>query len=187
MPRCHRLPPRLRELAQLLILVAVVLTGRASLADQYTVPSGSMEPTVRVGDRVLVNKLAYGLRVPLTDVYLTRFAVPARGDVVVLLSPENGIVLLKRVVAVPGDRVQVAGGMVAINGVPEPTHPLALENGGGPAFGPITVPPDQFLVLGDNRGNSHDGRSFGFVRRGAILGRAVGVFLRDGSPTWVGL
>ena len=162
MPRRRRLPPLVREAAQLLLLVAVVLTGRASLADQYVVPTGSMAPTVQVGDRVLVSKLAYGLRVPLTERYVARFAPPARGDVVVLVSPENGMVLLKRVAAVPGDRVDFDGGEV-------------------------TVPPDQFLVLGDNRGNSHDGRAFGLVAGCAILGRAEGVFWRDGTPTWVGL
>jgi signal peptidase I len=202
MPRPRRLSPRLRAIVQLLVLVAAVLTGRASLADQYQVPTGSMEPTVAIGDRVLVNKLAYGLRLPLSQIYLARFARPARGDVVVLASPESGEVLLKRVVAGPGDRVAVAGGALTLDGVPVATrreagqpveelgrgpHPLGLEHGGGPAFGPVTVPPDCFLVLGDNRGNSHDGRAFGFVARRAILGRVVGVFWRGGSPTWVGL
>jgi signal peptidase I len=78
-PRLRRLPPLLREIVKLLLLVGVVLTGRATLADQYHVPSGSMEPTVQVGDRVLVSKLAYGLRVPLTERYLVRCAPPADG------------------------------------------------------------------------------------------------------------
>jgi len=140
----------------------VALTGRATLADQYHVPSGSMEPTVQVGDRVLVSKIAYGLRVPLTERYLARFAPPACGDVVVLVSPESGEVLLKRVAAVAGDRVELGG------------HE-------------VIVPPDQFLVLGDNRANSHDGRAFGLVAGRAILGRVKGVFWRHGAPAWRGL
>jgi signal peptidase I len=158
----RRLPVVVRETVQLLLIVAVALTGRATLADQYTVPSGSMEPTVRVGDRVLVSKIAYGLRVPLTERYLARFAPPRRGDVVVLDSPEDGKVLLKRVAAVPGDRVELDGREV-------------------------TVPPDRYLVLGDNRGNSHDGRAFGLVAGRAILGHVKGVFWRDGALTWRGL
>jgi signal peptidase I len=162
MPRWRRLPPFVREVAKLALLVVVVLTGRATLADQYSVPSGSMEPTVQVGDRVLVNKAAYGLRVPFTERYLVRFAPPARGDVVVLFSPESGDVLLKRVAAVPGDRVQLHGREVV-------------------------VPADRYLVLGDNRESSHDGRAFGLVDRRAILGHVKGVFWRDGAPTWQGL
>ncbi|HEY3353582.1 MAG TPA: signal peptidase I [Polyangia bacterium] len=194
----HHVRSWAREALRTLVLVAGVLGARATFADQYTVPSGSMEPTVQVADRVLVHKAAYGLRVPLSDVYLVRFAAPARGDVVVLASPENGQVLLKRVVAVGGDRVQVRGGALELNGVPVPVsggpapreqlgrraHPLGLGHGGGPDLGPVTVPADQVLVMGDNRGNSHDGRAFGFVPRRTIYGRGVGIFLRAGRPTW---
>jgi signal peptidase I len=191
-----------RELVSVLFASAIALTARASFADHYIVPSGSMEPTVQVEDRVLVDKLAYGLRIPLTDVYLARFAPPSRGDVVVLTSPESGTVLLKRVVAVGGDLVRVHDGEVEINGKtasieneggtwyerlgPKP-HALNLDNAGGPNFGPVVVPKGEMLVLGDNRGNSHDGRSFGFVGETAILGHAKGVFLRNGKVTWVPL
>ena len=107
--------------------------------------------------------------------------------------------LLKRVVATPGDRVRVVDGELELNGKRVPIvvkgsglseqlgshpHPVDFQDGGGPAFGPAVVPPDHFLVMGDNRGNSHDGRMFGFVKRQSLLGRAVGVFLRDGSPSW---
>jgi len=127
---------------------------------------------------------------------------PARGDVVVLTSPDDGIVLLKRVVATPGDRVEVDGGKLVLNGAPVPIvvrdhelhealgksdHPVSLDAGGGPPFGPVVIPPDRYLVMGDNRGNSRDGRFFGLVSRSAIFGRAEGVFLRQGSLTWIGL
>jgi signal peptidase I len=178
---------------------AVVLFARASFADHYRVPSGSMEPTVHVEDQVCVNKLAYGLRVPVSQTYMVRGASPSRGEVVVLTSPRDGQVLLKRVVAVPGDVVEVSEGHVRIGGTEVPVrasdgtlleasgdheHPVRLDDGGGPDFGPVTVPADRFLVLGDNRGNSFDGRMFGWVPRGAILGRAVAVCARDGKPTW---
>src|SRR5580704_4065024 len=90
-----------RELVTACISLAIVVSARSSLADHYFVPSGSMLPTVEPDDHVLVDKLAYGLRVPLLNSYALHFAPPARGDVVVLLSPDDGIVLLKRVVAVP--------------------------------------------------------------------------------------
>ena len=191
-----------RELLSLLTIAAVVLTARSSLADHYYVPSGSMQPTVDVDDHIVVNKLAYGLRVPLLDRYALRYSQPSRGDVVVLHSPDDGTILLKRVVAIPGDRVQVQSGEVSINGEPAHVaqhageifeelghreHPLGLTFGGGPDFGPVVVPDDRFLVLGDNRGNSKDGRFFGFVERSAIVGRAAGIFVRAGKITWIAL
>jgi signal peptidase I len=188
--------------ASVLAAATVVLTARSSLADHYVVPSGSMEPTVQVGDRIFVDKLAYGVRVPLAGVYAFDGAEPSRGDVVVLASPEDGTVLLKRVVAVPGDTVRVVEGRVEIDGIRArvasrdgglveelgaSSHALDLDAGGGPDFGPITLPARRFLVLGDNRGNSKDGRFFGLVERDAIKGRAVGVFARKGHAAWIGL
>jgi signal peptidase I len=188
-----------RDLVSVLGASAIILVARASFADPYQVPSGSMEPTVQVGDQICVNKMAYGLRVPASQSYVVEGAGPARGDVVVLSSPSDGQVLLKRVVAVPGDVVQVSDGHVAIDGAPAPVreadggvveelggreHALSTENGGGPDFGPTRVPDGGYLVLGDNRGNSADGRYFGWVARGAILGRAVAVCLHGGKPVW---
>lgn len=178
---------------------SIALVARTSLADHYVVPSGSMEPTVEVGDRILVDKLAFGVRLPIVDRYLVATTDPRPGDVVVLGSPENGITLLKRVVAGPGDLVTVRGGHLDLNGTSvrvaetgrgeleylgATPHSLRIIDGGGPDFGPVRVPADHYLVMGDNRGNSHDGRSFGFVTRESIRGRAVRVFLRDGAPTW---
>jgi signal peptidase I len=186
----------------LCVSLAVVATARSSLADHYFVPTGSMLPTVQPDDHVFVDKLAYGLRVPFTGDYAVHFNPPARGDVVVLLSPDDGIVLLKRVVGVPGDRVTVTDGAVVIDGQAMPVveqggasleelgnivHAISFAAGGGPDFGPVRIPPGRYLVLGDNRGNSRDGRYFGLVARDAIMGRAEGVILRHGAPTWVGL
>jgi len=181
------------------VAAAVVLVARTSLADHYVVPSGSMEPTVEVGDHILVDKRAFGVRLPGVDTYVLSLAEPKPGDVVVLASPENENTLLKRVVAGPGDLVAVRGGRVSLNGEEAPVtqesggsfealgdtlHPLRL---GGPDFGPVRVPGGHYLVMGDNRGNSHDGRAFGFVARDAIRGRAVRVFLRNGDLTWKSL
>ncbi|HEY3819127.1 MAG TPA: signal peptidase I [Polyangiaceae bacterium] len=192
-----------RDLVSVLGASAIVMVARASFADHYQVPTGSMEPTVAVGDQICVNKMAYGLRVPASQQYVFEGAGPARGDVVVLASPTDGEVLLKRVVAVPGDVVEVEAGRVAIDGARAPLrkgdggavteelggkeHALSTAFGGGPDFGPTLVPKDAYLVLGDNRGNSRDGRYFGWVERGAILGKAVAVCLRGGKPVWKGL
>ena len=153
-----------------------------------------MLPTVQLRDRVLVDKAAYGWRVPFSKVWLGEVRMPARGDVVVLTSPDDGVVLLKRVVAIAGDRVSLRRGRLKLNGQPVPIrwqfeqlgtpHRIGLQFGGGPSFGPENVPAGHVLVVGDNRGNSRDGRSFGFVPSETILGRALGVYLRDGSLVW---
>jgi signal peptidase I len=166
-----RLRSRVRSFVQLAVFVAISFVVRASFADHYRVPSGSMEPTVRVGDHVLVNKAAYGIRIPATTTYLVRGAEPARGDVVVLEGIEDPpIVLLKRVVAIGGDVVEVKDGYVFIDG----TLTDARAHG-GPDFGPARVPQGHVLVLGDNRSNSRDGRTFGFVPIDRVLGRVAGV------------
>lgn len=176
---------------QIAAFASVTLSVRASFADHYRVPSGSMEPTVHVGDHIVVEKAAYGLRVPFTESYAAHFSAPARGDVVVLLPQEGdvydnvvdnavGTVLLKRVVAVGGDLVEVRSGIVMIDGKKADTH-ASLAEGTGPDFGPVRVPGGKLLVLGDNRGNSRDGRFFGFVDRDRVVGRAFAVIVRDGK------
>src|SRR5690242_21725159 len=94
----------LREGVSIAGFALALFAARSTLADHYFVPTGSMIPTVEIGDRVLVSKMAYALRVPFSDLVVAELHHPDRGDVVVLRSPENGITLLKRVVAVPGDQ-----------------------------------------------------------------------------------
>ena len=192
-----------REVVTLVAFIMAVGAGRSSVADHYYVPTGSMIPSVEVGDRVVVNKLAYGLRVPFTSRTLVPFSGPRPGEVVVLRSPEEpDVTLLKRVVAVPGDEVAVRDGLLYINGLRAPmaqderglwedlgtgAHQLRLTAGGGLDFGPVRVGPGEYLVMGDNRGESHDGRAFGLVPRQSILGRAFSVWMRDGGLCWKSL
>ena len=184
-----------RTLLQVVSAAAVAFTARASLADHYRVPSGSMEPNVHVGDHIVVAKAAYGLRLPLTESYLFHFRAPARGDVVVIEPPDAeskhamesdvvGAVLLKRIVAVEGDLVEVRNGHVTIDGKANDEATLSLEAGGGPDYGPVRVPKGKVLLLGDNRGNSRDGRTFGFVDRERVLGHAFAIIVRDGRVTY---
>jgi signal peptidase I len=189
----------LRQVLSIAIAATVALAARSSLADHYVVPSGSMLPTVHEGDRIVVDKLAYGLRVPFSRTYVTEPRDPSPGDVVVLLSPETGIVLLKRIVAGPGDTIEIIGGRLLLNGERLPVvegqeelvevlagrrHGVRLTRGGGPDFGPITLPADRYLVVGDNRGDSRDGRFFGLVERSAVLGRAVACYYGESGFQW---
>lgn len=181
----------MRTILSTAVAAVVVLAARSSLADHYTVPSGSMLPTVEEGDRIVVDKRAYGLRLPFTSWTLVGRSDPRPGDVVVLVSPVDGATLLKRVVAGPGDEVEVRGGRILLNGRPAEVegtddglverlgrtlHPVRVDFGGGPDFGPERIPAGRFLVMGDNRGDSRDGRSFGLVTRESIRGRALAVY-----------
>src|SRR4051794_41381050 len=118
----------LREYLSFGLTIVLLLAARSSLADHYVVPSGSMEPTLLPGDRVLVDKQAYGFRLPFTLVKLSQGARVAHGDVVVFDSPADGTRLIKRVVALPGDMVEVSGGARTINGAPAGAAP------GSPAY-----------------------------------------------------
>lgn len=187
-----------REALPLLVLLLLLGTARASFANHYQVPSGSMQPTLQPGDRVVVDMSAYGLRVPFTRHVLVERGVPRRGDVAVFKSPADGLRLIKRVVAVAGDHVRLRDGRLTINDVPlalddgGPVEDfgarlarLDLADGGGPDIPGVVVPPGHVLVLGDHRGRSADGRWFGFVEADALYGRAVAVYWRRGEgPGW---
>jgi signal peptidase I len=107
-----------QEIRPLLILALVMFSIRSSLADWNVVPSGSMEPTILVGDRVLVNKLAYDLKVPFTTLRIAEWSNPKRGDIVVFFSPKDGTRLVKRVIGLPGDTVELRNDQLVINGRP---------------------------------------------------------------------
>jgi signal peptidase I len=113
-----------QEIRPLLILALVLFSIRSSLADWNDVPSGSMQPTILVGDRVFVNKLAYDLKVPFTTWHLARWSNPQRGDIVVFYSPYDGTRLVKRVVGLPGDTVELRNDQLVINGDPVNYTPL---------------------------------------------------------------
>ena len=191
----------IREYLPFVLSVLCLFAARSSLADHYYVPSGSMERTLYAGDRVVVDKQAYGLRIPFTLLKVGAGAAPARGDVVVFDSPVDGTRLIKRVAAVADDLVEVRDGRVLINGSPlaAASSPqveqfgarsafLELRFGGGRDLPPTRVPAGELLVLGDARGNSHDGRYFGFVREKDIYARAVRVYFRSGEGfVWIAL
>lgn len=190
---------RLREYLPVVLTAVLLMAARSSLADHYVVPSGSMQPTLVPGDRVLVDKRAYGLRVPFTRLELAPGGRVRRGEVVVFDAPDTRMRLIKRVVAVGGDRVEVRQGRVFVNGRPAGrgadteqydgrTVRLDLGLGGGPDLPPTRVPEGALLVLGDARGNSRDGRWFGFVREDDVYAHALGVYFRAREGfVWRGL
>jgi signal peptidase I len=172
----------LRENRGLLLFVFAMLVARSSFADHYVVPSGSMEQTLFPGDRVVVDKRAYGLRVPFTLLKLTQGEAPARGDVIIFDAPDDGTRLIKRIVAVGGDRLEVRHGHVFVNGrLGDQRAALELRQGGGPDVAPVRVPAGQVFAMGDFRGNSRDSRFFGFVREDQIYARAARVYYRAGE------
>ncbi len=116
-----------QEIRPLLILALVLFSIRSSLADWNDVPSGSMQPTILVGDRIFVNKLAYDLKVPFTTWHLADWSNPQRGDIVVFYSPRDGTRLVKRVVGLPGDTVELRNEQLVINGTPADYAPLNAE------------------------------------------------------------
>lgn len=188
-----RLKRILREGLILIMLVTGILAARSTLADHYYVPSGSMEHTLIAGDRVFVDKRAFGLRIPFTQIELTDGDPVRRGDIVIFDSPRDGKRLIKRIVAVGGDDVLIRDGHLAINGVwlASPTDTgiewiggkrvaLNLADGGGPGFS-VSLAEGTVLAIGDHRGDSVDGRFFGPVSEAEIYGRAVAVYYRRGS------
>src|SRR5438094_311380 len=104
------------EIRIFLAMLLVVSSLRSALADWNDVPTGSMKPTIEEGDRVVVNKLAYDLKVPFTTFEVWKWGDPRRGDIVVLFSPKDGMRLVKRVVGVPGDRIEMRDNQLYVNG-----------------------------------------------------------------------
>jgi signal peptidase I len=142
------------------LVVAVVLALRAFVAEPFAIPSASMEPTLRPGDHVLVDKLAY------------RRGEPRRGDVAVFGAPDGSSdVLLKRIVAIPGDTVAMEDGVLFVNRRSRREPYVDYSRVDSVYFGPVTVPRDGVFVLGDNRAESQDSRDYGPVPRRSLIGR----------------
>ena len=155
-----------RNYARPFLFIFIVLTAfRSSVADWNDVPTGSMKPTILEGDRIFVNKLAYDLKVPYTTWRLAQWSEPDRGDVVVFYSPADGIRLVKRVVAVAGDTVELRNDKLIINGqaaeyepldesiaeqLPEdqrPNHTMHFEKVNGGAPHPVMTTPDHYGAM----------------------------------------
>lgn len=172
----------------LVIIIGAAFCIRATIIEPFKIPSGSMMPTLQVGDFILVWKLSYGFRLPLVQKSLFEFAPPKRGDVVVFTRPddpntsedETETNIIKRVIGIPGDSVEVRGTTAYVNGQAL-IEPYAQWSSGGILegnFGPTIVPPDSVLLLGDNRDHSKDSRfwDYPFLPIKNIKGRAFMIY-----------
>jgi signal peptidase I len=207
--------------AKFIAFVLLLGVFRTAIADWNPIPSASMHPTLLEGDVVFVNRLAFDVKLPLSDVIVAHTGDPRRGDIVTFSSPEDGMRLIKRVIGLPGDTIEMRGKRLYVNGLvasyddlglaDEPFAPRgvkalhleeALHSGKDTAdnrheiqwlvrrgqrddFGPLAIPADHYLMLGDNRDNSEDSRWFGLVPREKLIGRAERILVSaDYKDTW---
>jgi len=201
----------IREYAEALIIAIVLaLTIRVFVVQAFKIPSGSMIPTLLIGDHILVSKLAYGIPLPkdcefqlsfppltcYSSTMVMNFDPPKRGDVIVFRYPEDeNKDFIKRLIGVPGDVIQIHNKQVIINGerlidqeYTQRVDPGIIDGRINPRdnLGPLTVPPDSYFVMGDNRDQSLDSRFWGFVKMNKIKGRAFLVYWSwDGQGSWV--
>ena len=178
----------------IVIAVLLALFIRTFVVQAFKIPSGSMLPTLQIGDHLLVNKFIYGLKIPFSGTLLVPFKTPDHGDIIVFRYPENRkIDYIKRVVAVPGDKIEIKNKKVYINGEAiEQDYAQFTENNiipknlrdpriykTGPNkdnFKSLTIPDGKWFVMGDNRDNSYDSRFWGFVDREDVLGKAMIIY-----------
>ena len=176
-----------------------ICVARHSFFDLFSFGSDSMEPTFHAGDRIVVDKAAYGTCVPFTSNYPSGRAIPARGDLVAFTIAIDNSTYVKRVVGLPGDTVRVRKGLLSVNGeVVETTsdgtttgvlypnsYEVLVATGGGLDQDSFTVSSDRFFVLGDNRGSSADSRTWGELPLDSIQGKVDALYWRVGQgPVW---
>jgi signal peptidase I len=199
--------PRLVEYARSFFpVLLLVLVIRSFLAEPYQIPSESMVPTLQVGDFILVNKYAYGLRLPVFGTKILDIGEPQRGDVMVFIPPHDPRYFIKRVIGVPGDRIRYADQTLWINGerasyelvrefeldLPMTRSPVPVreyrESFSGDTHHvyryPLrevaqewVVPENGYFMMGDNRGRSEDSRVWGFASGDQIVGKAVAIWI----------
>jgi signal peptidase I len=184
-----------REYGEALVIALVLaLVIRAFIIQAFSIPSGSMAPTLLVGDYLLVNKFVYGIRNPFTNKVWIPLSTPKRWDVVVFIFPQDPSKdYIKRVVALPGEKVQIINKKLYIDGqqletphavntdstvMPSPTFPMESPRDN---FGPLVVPKDGYFVMGDNRDHSYDSRFWGCVSMDALRGKAFIIYF-----SWAG-
>ena len=175
-----------REYAEAIgIAILLALFIRTFVVQAFKIPSGSMLPTLQIGDHLLVNKFIYGIRLPFAGTLLVPIKEPKRGDIIVFRFPrDRSTDYIKRVVGLPGDKLEIRDKTLLINDrkVDDPyahfTTAEVLPEGISPKdnLGPIVVPPDKYFVMGDNRDNSSDSRFWGFVDDADILGKAMIIY-----------
>jgi len=183
---------------QFFLILTCIVFFKSAIADLSSISGASMQPTLLDGDKIWVNKLAYDIKVPFTEISLKRLSAPKRGDIVIIDSKKAGKRLVKRIIGIPGDTILMQSNTVTINGKPvnyeivsedgeaitiqesiDNSHKIRITNNFSPGkirtFGPTQVPTEEFFVLGDNRDNSADSRVYSFIPRGELIGRSSSV------------
>ena len=186
----------IREYAEsILIAIVMAIVIKTFVVQAFKIPSGSMIPTLKIGDHILVNKFIYGTKLPFTDRVIIPMKSPSRGDIIVFKYPDDESKdFIKRVIGLPGDTVEIKDKTVHINGKPlEESYPIHGDKMVYPSglqprdnFGPIVVPQGSYFAMGDNRDFSLDSRYWGFVTLNKIKGRAFIVYWSwNGEDSWV--
>jgi signal peptidase I len=195
-----------QENRQFFAILSCIVFFKSAIADLSSISGASMLPTLLDGDKVWVNKLAYDVKIPFTEISLTKLSDPRQGDIVIVDSKMANKRLIKRIIGVPQDTIYMQNNALVINGVaidydilsskdnstiikehlPHRTHQARLSqrflNRNSRSYGPVIVPADEYFVLGDNRDNSADSRIYSFIPRGEIIGRSSSVvFSLDGD------
>jgi signal peptidase I len=167
------------------IAVLIALFIRTFIIQAFKIPSSSMEPTLLVGDHILVSKFIYGIKIPFTDTRLFQLNKPKRGDIVVFIFPKDQSKdFIKRVIGVGGEKVEIIRNKIYINDklIDDPWGYFSERSDWIRYFqpmeryGPKIIPKDSLFVLGDNRDNSQDSRFWDFVNLNAVKGKAIIIY-----------
>ena len=166
----------------IIIAVILALLIRTFVVQAFKIPSGSMIPTFKVGDRIFVNKFLYGAKIPFTDFNLPAVRQPKRGDIIVFISPETPKKdFVKRLIAVSGERVEIRDGKIFIDGT-EAREPSIRANyyynagDFGKEGTAVVAPSSSYFALGDNSASSRDSRYWGFVPKKNLLGKVIFIY-----------
>lgn len=172
------------EAAAIAILLALFI--RTFIVQAFKIPSGSMKPTLAIGDHLLVNKFLYGIKIPYLHKTIIPGTTPKRDDVIVFIYPvDRSKDFIKRVIGIPGEKIEIIDRNIYIDGKQyEDNHGYYLDQGddkeshkkGRERYGPFQVPKDHFFVMGDNRNHSYDSRFWGFVPSEFIKGKAFIIY-----------
>jgi signal peptidase I len=165
----------------IIIAILIAFFIRTFIVQAFKIPSGSMKPTLLIGDHILVNKFIYGVKIPFIRKNLISISEPKRGDVIVFIYPEDRSKdFIKRVIGVGGDTIEIRNKKIFLNGLPfQDTHGVYVDDFIIPGtiqprdnFGPMTVPKGAVFTMGDNRDQSYDSRFWGVVELKDVLGKA---------------
>ncbi|MGB9629930.1 MAG: signal peptidase I [Thermodesulfobacteriota bacterium] len=169
----------------IIIAILIALFIRTFIVQAFKIPSSSMEPTLLVGDHILVNKFIYGVKIPFSEKKLFSYKTPKRGDIIVFIFPKDPSKdFIKRVIGLEGEKVEIIQNKIYINDqlINDPWGHYSEQSDlkrffpSIDRYGPYVVPKDSLFVLGDNRDNSQDSRFWGFVHLNAVKGKAFIIY-----------